>query len=290
MDNVDAIITADWHLRDSTPVCRTDNFWETQWKKVDFISNLQKEYNCPVIHAGDLFDYWKASPYLLREALQRLPDRFYTIYGNHDLPEHNLKLHGKSGVDVLIEAGKVKLLPGVHWEQEAGNNPSIEIKGRKILVMHAMTYDLVKPWAGIDSPPARKLLKQYPQFDLIIVGHNHQSFVVEDKDRVLVSPGAITRQVANKDENKPRVYLWNAETNILEDQYLPCDSGAVSREHLEETKERDNRISAFVERLQGDWEIKTSFEENLRIFLDENKDKIRNSVKNIIMKSMEVER
>ena len=53
--NIDAILTGDWHLREDTPICRTDDFQTAQWEKVRIISDLQKKYNCPVIHSGDLF-------------------------------------------------------------------------------------------------------------------------------------------------------------------------------------------------------------------------------------------
>ena len=103
-----AILTSDFHLREDTPVCRTDNFWETQWKKVQWVKDLQREYDCPVLHAGDLFHAWKASPYLLRETMKHLPNNFWTIFGQHDLPQHSLELKNKSGVSALEEAGKLK--------------------------------------------------------------------------------------------------------------------------------------------------------------------------------------
>ena len=89
--NPNLIITSDWHLRETNPICRLDDFVEeTQWKKVNFISDLQKKYGCPVVHAGDLFDKWKPSPELLTKTMQHIPNDFHTIYGQHDLPNHNL--------------------------------------------------------------------------------------------------------------------------------------------------------------------------------------------------------
>jgi len=289
VDRVDAIITADWHLRDTAPICRVDNFWETQWGKVAHIRVLQKKYDCPVLHAGDLFDSWKASPYLLRETLRSLPDQFYTIYGNHDLPQHNLELHEKSAVDVLDEAERIHLMSGVHWGQKlaSGEYYHLEIRCRKILMMHTMTWKTAPAWPGDTSPSASALLRRYPKFDLIVVGHNHKSFVVSNGGRLLISPGSITRQAANKDEDKPRVYLWNAAKNKVQVEYLPYDPNAVTREHIEETRRRDSRIMAFVERLQGEWEIGNSFEENLRKFLAKNR--VRQSVKDIIRKALEEE-
>ena len=50
----DAILTADWHLRESQPECRLDNFWETQWNSMDWLKELQQEHDYPVIIEGVL--------------------------------------------------------------------------------------------------------------------------------------------------------------------------------------------------------------------------------------------
>ena len=49
------ILTADWHIREKPPICRTDDFESALWRKIDFISELSEKYNSPVIIAGDLF-------------------------------------------------------------------------------------------------------------------------------------------------------------------------------------------------------------------------------------------
>ena len=55
-----AILTADIHLRDDIPICRTDDYWRSMWQKVKFISKLQKQYQVPVLDAGDLFQIGRA--------------------------------------------------------------------------------------------------------------------------------------------------------------------------------------------------------------------------------------
>ena len=110
-----AILTSDWHLREDTPICRTDDYWNAQWKKVNFISKLQEKYDCPVIHAGDLFDKWKPSPWLLSTTISILPKKFYTIFGQHDLPQHSLDLEHKSGINTLRQAKSLTVIDGYHW-------------------------------------------------------------------------------------------------------------------------------------------------------------------------------
>lgn len=288
----DLLITGDWHLREETPICRTDNYWGTQWKKVDFISGLQKKYNCPVVCGGDLFDYWRASPYLLSETIKHIPDKFYTVLGNHDLPQHSLELLNKCGVNVLKEAGKLTILPTCHWGQipkygsfyEYDEGYAEESGLDKILVWHVYTYQS-KTWVGNTAPKAMKLLRQYPQFSLIITSDNHISFVEEYQGRLLVNPGSLMRMDADQVEHRPRVYLWYADTNTVEPIYILIEQDVISREHLDIVKERDNRIDAFISKLDGDWDAILSFEDNLERFAEVNH--IKKSIKEIIYKTLE---
>jgi len=288
---VDAILCADIHLYEesATPVCRLDNFEETQWRKLDWLSDLQKKHNCPVIHSGDLFDFWKPSPELISKTIEHLPNRFMTVYGNHDLPQHNIELKQKSGIYVLEKAGKLQVFNTCHWLEEpikpSWQGEFIKDYTHKILVWHVMTYQTKLPWVGCKAPKGAKLLRKYPQFDLIVTGDNHKPFVEEYEGRLLVNPGSLFRRSADQMDCKPRVYLWNAETNTVTIEYVPIEKGIISREHLEVKQKRDDRIDAFVSTLDGDWEASNSFEDNLEIFRANNK--VKKKVMEIIYKSIE---
>jgi len=284
----DAILTADWHLQEKTPVARTDNFWETQWRKIDFISELQKEHDCPVLHSGDLFDYWKPSPMFLSESTLRLPDKFYSVIGNHDMPQHNLELQNKSGIYNLWINRKIDLLHCCHFGQKPeqfDNESSLIISDKKILVWHVMTYKNEAPFPGCEESQAKKLLKKYPDYDLIVTGDNHTPFIEEYKGRLLVNPGSIFRLTAGQIEHKPRVYLWYADANTVEPVYIPIEENVISREHLDIIEQRNERINQFVNALKTDWKIGLSFEENLERI--KNKNKIEDDIMQIIYKSLD---
>jgi len=281
----DAILTGDWHLREDTPVCRTDNMEEAQWHKLGFISGLQIKHQCPVYHSGDLFHHWKPSPYLLSKIIEYIPKDFHTVYGNHDLPQHNLELLNKSGIHVLSMVHSISTLFGCHF----GQTPNIEdhginIKGRLMLVWHTMTYQAKEPYPGCTAPKAAKLLRTLPDYDLILTGDNHQPFVEEYEGRILVNPGCITRQTAAFADFNPRVYLYYADTNTVEPVFLPIANEVVSREHIAEIEQRDARIDAFVSKLSDEWEAGLSFEDNLKRFAEANE--IRDSVMEIIYASI----
>lgn len=284
----DAILTSDWHLREDTPVCRTDDYQTAQWRKMQFIADLQKKHNCPVLCAGDLFDHWKPSPWLLSMASQYLPDQFYTIYGQHDMPQHSLELVEKCGINNLAINKKLTILPGCHWGQEPGKALEMittDFWRNGILVWHVMNYQGREPWPGCTAPKASSLLRKYPQYDLILTGDNHKPFVEEYEGRLLVNPGSMMRMTADQADHRPRVYLWYADTNTVEPVYLPIEEGVVSREHIEHTEERDARLEAFIGRLTGEYETTLSFEDNMAEFLNANR--IRPRVKEIIYKAIE---
>ena len=282
------IITSDWHLREENPTCWVGDFQMEQWIAVAFVSQLQKKYGCPVVHGGDLFHHWKPSPWLLSQTIDLLPKEFYTIYGQHDLPQHNWELRGKSGIKTLEIAGRLKVLSGCHYGETPSDvcNVRDELKGvgKNILVWHHLTYTKA-PFPGATGGMAEGILRKYPQFDLIITGDNHQSFTIEYQGRRLINPGNLTRQVADQVDFKPRVALWYAQTNTIEWVYLPIKEDVISRAHIDKVEERNGRIDAFMSKLDGIWEAEMSFEENLDKFFKQNT--IKESTKQIIYKAIE---
>ena len=286
---VDLILTADWHLREDTPSCRTDDFWKAQWDKVDQIIKLQRQYECPILHAGDLFHHWKPSPFLISTSIDHLPGeyKFYTVAGQHDLPQHNLELIYKSGLWALYTAG------ALDWFDEGGNfgeGVGGIFKGhfdRKVGVWHHFVWNGKDwPWPECNEITARQALKENPEFDLIVTGDYHRPFTYEYKGRILVNCGCLTRQSADYDNHQPRVWLWNAERNGVHPHYLKIRENVISRDHIQKREDRDKRMDAFIERLSEDWEVSISFEENLKRFISSNL--LRKQVVDLVYKAIEL--
>ena len=285
---VTAILTGDWHLRDSTPACRTDDFEAALWRKIIYIRTLQEHYDCPILHSGDLFHNWKPSPYLLSKAMEYMPSSlFWTIYGNHDLPQHNLELADKCGIYVLLTAGVVSILThgAQHWGQPIPEEPFV-LAGRKILVSHIMTYQGKTPYPGCTDTPAGGMLRKLKDYDLILTGHNHQQFTETHNGRLLVNPGCITRQEADQADFRPAVWLWYAESNTVEKHYLPIEKGVVQKpENTERVEERNARIDAFISKLNSDWDESIDFEQNLERAITANK--VSKEIQGIIYTAIE---
>ena len=286
-----ALLTSCWHLRESQPTCRTDDFWEAQWRKVKFIKELQDEYSgCPILNSGDLFHHWKPSPRLISYCIDYLPF-MYIIPGNHDLPNHNLGLLEKSGLWTLEKAGKIKILQtelGKAWclgENEWSEvDGDTDFKGKSITIIHKL---INHPQS---STTAKQLMNQLKGYDLILTGDNHQSFFVgyqyeKDKDTLLINPGSLTRQTADQDKHVPTVFLWYAETNEFDTVPIPIEKDVISRDHLVKAEERDERMEAFVDRLDDDYEIELSFKKNLKSYFNSNR--THRAVKEMVWESAE---
>lgn len=284
----DLIITADWHLmeKERIPPCRVDDYWETQWEKVKEILSLQDTYECPILIAGDFFEHWKTSPRLLNHCIKILKGRdIYSIIGNHDMPQHNIDLMDKSGLNTLFTAGSIHYLKNhIDWEGKRKYKPLI-IKGKKVLFVHMMVWEGEKPWPGCVDPEAGKALKLFPDIDLLVTGHNHKTIVKRKGERLLINPGSITRHKADQIKHQPCVFLWYSVDNSYKIHYLKIDKKAVSREHVEKKTEKDRRSKAFIESLKKDWGIGFSFEGNVERRLKENN--ISKSVKKLVYKWMD---
>jgi len=290
-----AILTSDWHIRESIPECRTDNFMQAQWDKLLLINELYySNGRIPILHAGDVFHHWKPSPYLLSNVVANLP--FYddskeygviAIAGQHDLPQHNLELMYKSGIETLFSAGTMTKASGGHFGSDKPH--VIELVDSEMVVglWHKLIWEKRPPHWDKDGLTAKEVLEEFSEFDLIVTGDNHASFVVKHEGRLLVNPGCLTRQKASEANHKPKVYLWFEESNTVEPFLFPIGKKDVSREHIERREQRDARIEAFVERLSEEIEVGLDFKENIEMFIQ--KHNVKEQIKNIIYEALEVE-
>ena len=276
MKKATAILTADIELRSFQPTCRTDDHWQAQERKIKWLKRLAKRHGCPILDAGDLFDKkMKSHPSheLLCWAIENLPTPFYTIPGNHDLPGKSIENYSNSAMAVLEKSGIVNyclnddfdgiMLTGFPWGAKLESPGRGFGEYRSVALVHAMVYEEFEPFPGCVGYSAKELMSLLPDFDLIVSGHNHQTFVREEKGRILVNPGSLMRNDADQVDHKPCVFLWYAEDNTIEQIFVPIEEGVISRDHIDVKKEKDNRLDAFVEKLGEQIVTGINFHENL---------------------------
>jgi hypothetical protein len=283
-----AVLSADWHIRNDRPICRIDNYITTQWNKIKFILNLSHKYgDIPILVGGDLGHrpVWGDSLILwaLKVLGEPLFDRGEIIItaGQHDLLNHRLENCYKRALGILFEKGIINIHErgllktgiGLFTYPYSIKIERVNTSDINIALCHQMVIKSQKDklWEAQEANHAKRLLKKFPCYDLIVTGDNHQSFIAEHAGRLLVNPGSIMRMSANQIDFKPRVYLWYAETNEVEAVFLPIEKDVFDTSHLTENKERDTRIESFVDRLSNDYEIGMDYEGNLKKFFNKNK-------------------
>jgi len=284
MKKASAILTADWHARASTPLCREDNFLESFEEKVMFIKDLSQKHDCPVLIAGDIGDRHQWPNWLLEWFITLVRGmNIIAIPGQHDAPNHRLEDINRSGVGVLSATDTIDLRMGTFSTIEKDfnlvsfpyskpiNHFKVICDYPKVAIAHQMIIEDKPLWPGQEAIKGNQLLRKFPEYDLVLVGDNHNSFIAKYKGRVLVNPGSLMRTTSAQVDHKPRVYLWWADANEVEAVYLPIKEGVVSREHIEVEDERDERMEAYLERMETDYEIGFSYEKNLEKHLEVNK-------------------
>lgn len=279
-----AILTADWHIRSTTPSCRKDDFIEAQWKKIEFIFNLASRYKCPILIAGDLGD----KPEWKNEDLSKFIGMFnhheqgiYCVPGQHDIPSHNKNLFYKGGLETLRKSGSLVIARSVTqsrdsqdfsltgcWYSQQILKPSRSAE-RNVLLLHKMVVNSEDLYPGQNADSGIKILKENPDYDLIICGDNHQSFCSHYYGRVLVNCGNIMRDDIGQKDFKPCVWLWYVENNSVEQVYLPIQKDVFKEEN--ESKEIDRNLNSYVEKLQKEYTQGMSFQKNLESFLRQHK-------------------
>jgi predicted phosphodiesterase len=300
----DAILVGDIHATLRQPICRMDDFGAALFGKLSFLRSLQAKHdNCLILQPGDFFDRWyldRGEQWLLTRLIDVIKN-WICIPGQHDLPQHNLGLYHRSNLAVLEEAGCVKVfknemallrdrfgIQGFGWGRSPRENweTNFEDGGREVALIHRMTYLNKPPYPGAEESggTAEQLMRQMKGFDLIVVGDNHETFTYEEGGRWLVNPGSLMRLTAKQADHRPVCFLWFADTNSISRVEIPHHAGVVSREHIDQSVRRDERLQAFVEHLQGEVDLELSYEENVKRYMAQNKtpEPVREIVREVI--------
>lgn len=281
------ILTADMHLALNMPASRKDNFSESLLKKLKHLQEFQEQLQIPILDAGDIFNHPTKSIELVNHIFDTFPDLVYTIPGNHDMVNHNILQYNKTCFALAEKANLINNYDdntyitedavvyffryGAELKNAKENNDLI-----KIAVTHQMV--LQKPNSIIPGTTAKELLKKH-NYDVIVSGHNHESFVVEHDGKILINPGCMMRTKISEKDYEPSFYILYSDLS-WERKYYPFEKGIFKEEEHQEQKERDERIEAFVAGIK-DFDISIDFRENIDNYFDKNN--TRESVKNIIM-------
>jgi hypothetical protein len=265
----DFIAVSDFHLCDSSPVCRTDDVFETSLKKLRFIVDYSKELGCPILDAGDLFHKWKVSNRFLNEVIEILKDVSYvTVPGNHDLKYHNLSNIKDTSLGILKAAGSVQ------FEESPENYISLEIGGSRYIRVHCFPWgcDLdyeaeykdhfinialmhrpisLKKVAHVKTNSAKKIQSRMAAqgFPIVISGDYHIPLTLRGSSatgELLVNGGGVMRLNADEIDKKPVFYKVCVETMTATPVEFPIED-CISRTHISRREDLENGNLDYIE-------------------------------------------
>jgi len=147
----------------------------------------------------------------------------------------------------------------------------LDTTNRVIFMLHELVWDGPIPSWARGAENSQELLEDLSLIaDLVLTGDNHKNFTAESNGHVLINPGSMMRATADQENTQPQCYLYFADDNSVQAVDYPIEKGVHQRDHLDRVAERDNRIAAYIERINTDWKLGVSFQNNLESFFNEN--------------------
>jgi len=315
------LVTGDWHLDTHKPENRTDDYFQTQFEKVQWIFNLAEEEKCKaILQPGDLFNSHKANDYIKQHYINYFLDRmthvdrfpkidFFTIFGQHDLRFHSsnrdntplMVLEASKALTILSNERPMEVqMPGtrtvlflyaMNWGEEIPE--LIDKDGIHILLMHKLVLEDTEGWEknflSVDN------VFRFCKHDIIVCGDNHLSFVKEKQleegaGRLLFNCGSLMRNRIDQVDHKPVVYIVDTMDLQYEAYYIPIKpfDEVMDVKKATQRKARNEELEAFVSKLSGDIQIEgLDFIRNLEAYMAENK--IEANVKTFIEEMLSCE-
>jgi len=267
------ILSADYHLSHKPPVWRSNepDWYAAMQRPLDEIRELSDKYKCPVLCAGDIFDKWNSPPELINWVIQLLRKTgepfgptFYSIPGQHDIPNHNFDEIKRSAYETICKTAICDLPCGEGaLENIASQEMTIwpfpfgfkirpekrETKFLKVALVHNYVW---MPGHSYPNAPKEKQIPLYGKhnknmvgdkyfgYDVIIYGDNHKGFQTQIGKTTIFNCGTLMRRKSDEENYRPMVGLLYSDgsvephyLDISKDKHLTAEE-AKPREQVEE--------------------------------------------------------
>lgn len=274
------LCTGDWHLRETNPKYRIDDFKQALKNKLTFIQIMYQDHDCQLLlQPGDFFDYADRVSYsMLAEWLTYFKNwpQILTIFGQHDLKNHSLE-NKNIPASVFETTDIYQILPYFGMKHSFDDvtvygcsfgEQIIYPKNKdhfNVLVIHKMIIQSKKLWDGqTEYSIAKTLLKKYG-YNLIVSGDNHQQFVETYEDKTLINAGSLMRTAKNQQEHQPAIYIFDTDELTYERIPIPCESfDTVFNIHqIEKEKHIKQELTDLVAAFKDRFSASLDFMKNL---------------------------
>ncbi len=306
------ILLSDIHLSWENSKARKDNLYKVQFEKLGFVFDWAEKINGTILSAADFF-HRPRSWYLLPEVIAFLLKRqktIYTVYGQHDTYLYSEATRDSTSLGILNKYGLVEIINNYYEQQlflEDEDEERIVLFGcsygqdmkdfdlnkvskfkTKILVIHA-PISTAPLFPGHNITYADKFLEKHKEFDLILCGDIHQSFIIEKQGRFIVNCGPLLRREATEYnyKHKPHFLVYDTEARTIDKVIIPHETASkvLSREHIIQEEQTELMLEDFIESVKTGEVESASFTENLWSFIKQNN--IEQEIVNIISEVME---
>lgn len=261
--------TADLHLVGVAPRCRKDANWlETQRQMLQFLVSTANGAKVPLVLCGDIFDKPRVATEVVNMAIRELKASEHGVYilaGNHDCPGHAYSLIHEASLGTLLETfPQIPQIDGIQDAQPFGlDNPT----GAKVAFTHQLVFRDER-----SRPPmakgltASELLDQFPDADWILTGDHHSAWHHEEQGRHVVNPGCTIIHNSGMIGETAKCALVDIDAGTVDWIEIPDDPANLSDSHLRTEEERVSRVTAFLEKVQGQGSAKIlDFKGNLEL-------------------------
>jgi len=309
-----AIFLSDIHLSLNPPVWRSaePDWLEAQKRVLLEVSDLQLEYDCPILCAGDIFDRnrriadgWDAPAELINFALTYLPEKMYAIPGQHDLPNHRYDDIHRSAYWTLVTAYKIKNMAPASVRTIDDKmvvyslpylyaiEPCPEEKKNYLRIAVVHDYIWIEGCGYPDAPDEKQLRRlnlnkagrKYFGYDVVVYGDNHKGFTTHVGQTTIFNCGTLMRRKSDEIDYKPQVGLL-LESGEVVPHYLDISKDKYLETIEEEEVNPELDMKSFIEELEKLDETAFDFAERMKQFLQQTK-KISTQAKQIILNAME---
>lgn len=261
--------TADLHLVGQAPRCRKDASWiETQRQMLQFLVSTANGANVPLVLCGDIFDKPRVATEVVNMAIRELKAAEYGVFilaGNHDLEGHRASSLPGTSLGTLLETfPQIPQIDGIQDAQPFGLDAPT---GARVAFTHQLVFRDEK-----SRPPmakgltASELLDQFPDADWIFTGDHHESWEFVQDGRHVVNPGCTIIHSASDIGRTAKCVLVDIDAGTVDWIEIPDDPANLSDSHLRTEEERVSRVTAFLEKVQGQGSAKIlDFKGNLEL-------------------------
>lgn len=279
-----SIHTGDVHLTDVQPIARIDepDWNKAQFRVLDWLTSLKI---LPIISGGDLFDKPKLSYDFLNQCYDHMHTEWISVLGNHEQPDKNSTTNMYNSVwtvakrmgmftgfqyfsTIWIKNCLYAFIPATNSEEEFMQYVR-DSQRADVIVMHRYVwYSEEDKYAGAsDKDHATHIASLFPNAEVIFTSDNHHGFECTETTPKVYNCGMLIRDNADLIDYQPRVYVLYSDFSVKRID-VPIQEDLITDRHIKAKKASEEEEAVFIRTLGESKDISLSFEDNLKVRLD----------------------